>query len=158
MIAPQCLVDERAALLNGRTRCRPLAAAGRKGSRRSITPGPSKWLRRSDQVPASGGRRPYEHMSQEMLEAEEARLQNQKIILRQSQLIKMCVRKLLNPLGRPQPSAAGDRDLAAEADLQRFKQQRRKIQRCLNLIVKEKRMMGIPAAPWRPESISAGVV
>ena len=131
-----------------------------KGSRRSITrPGPSKWLRRSDQVPASGGRRPYEHMSQEMLEAEEARLQNQKIILRQGQLIKMAqsdtLRKLLNPLGRPQPSAAGDRDLAAEADLLQFKQERRKIQRALNLIVTEKRVRGVLPAFGGPEVYQA---
>ena len=102
MIAPQCLVDERAALLNGRTRCRPLAAAGRKGSRRSITPGPSKWLRRSDQVPASG-----------------------------------------------------DRDLAAEADLLQFKQERRKIQRALNLIVTDKRMRGVLPAFGGPEVYQA---
>ena len=53
------------------------------------------------------------------------------------------LRKLLDPPGRPQPSAAGDRDLAAEADLLKFKQERRKIQRAVNLIVKEKRMRGL---------------
>ena len=53
------------------------------------------------------------------------------------------MRKLLDAPGRPQASAVGDRDLAAEADLQRFKQQRRKLQRSLNLIVKEKRRRGL---------------
>ena len=65
------------------------------------------------------------------------------------------LRKLLNPPGRPQPSAAGDRDLAAEADLLQFKKERRKFQRALSLIVKEKRMRGLLPAFGGPEVYQA---